>query len=181
MHLCLNAAHPSWTLHLLPQPDPPCINPSCHRAPYPPNTPAGLHHHHIPSGDRCSQHNNEFTRSTCPRPRVGSCEGTGWTGPCLDGAHGLRGHTEPRADSVLSITHGSHPCLGAAQGPLCWILPTPPHCRLGPLHSCPVQTTGSLVAFPEAQAPHSPSHGSAKAPIKEPCIISIPLKSLQGS
>lgn len=79
------------------------------------------------------------------------------------------------------LTHGSHPCLGAAQGPLCWTFPIPPHCRLGPLHSCPVQTAGSLVAFPEAQAPCSPSHGSAKAPIKEPCIISIPLKSLQGS
>ena len=100
---------------------------------------------------------------------------------CPSPPQGAGPGTEPRADSVLSVTHGSHPCLGAAQGPLCWTFPTPPHCRLGPLHSCPVQTAGSLVAFPEAQAPCSPSHGSAKAPIKEPCIISIPLKSLQGS
>lgn len=49
-----------------------------------------------------------------PGPVWGHVGGTGWTGPCLDGAHGLRGHTEPRADSVLSITHGQPkaPCAG---------------------------------------------------------------------
>lgn len=76
------------------------------------------------------------------------------------------GHFEPRADSVLSVAHGGHPGLGTVQGPSCWTLPIPPHCRLGPLCSCLAKTTDSSVAFPEVQAPHNPSHGTAKASTK---------------
>lgn len=38
--------------------------------------------------------------------------------------------------------------------------------RLGPLHSCLAQTTGSSVAFLEVHAPCSPSYSTAKASTK---------------